>query len=635
MYKSVTTTAEVREYLSTASAVGLDIETSPFESYRNESKAALDPHKAQITGISFSVAKDGGIYIPLTHRIGINIDNTIEFWDFLSDFLQHHNIPIIIHNAAFETAFFYARGIIPQMPIYDTITAAQMTIKENTDFRSLADSGLKTLVPELLGVKLPTFSDVTGNKHFDELDPQESATVTYACSDSDFALRLYYLFNSWFDKNLPKHRYIVEQIESPTAVYCGLMKYNGILVDTDLMITQKTNCENLLQKLKDEIHFIIGDIDIGANASTSAFKKYLYNELKLPVLKTTSKFQESSDEEAFVLLREWCNENRPELANLFTLILEYRRIGKLLSTYVEGYLKQVNSETGRLHPQFFQLGAESGRFSCRNPNVQNQSNDKDINTRNFIIASEGCSLIELDYSQIEARLAAFLSRDEHLLDIYRNDKDLHAMTTAAVFQISLESAMDKHEPHYKHRRTVAKATFFGFMYGMYGKTLQRNLKVSAGVNVTVDNAKTFLENLKRTYASLTAWQKHTMSDAKHNIYAETALGRRRYVPNIRSDNFIKAGGAERSALNHGVQGLAADLLKLSMGRIIFNLPLYIKPLFTVHDSLVFEVPDSKISEAAAMIKSAMEVPPPIPGFDVKIIAEVSVGKSYGKMEELA
>jgi DNA polymerase-1 len=322
MYRCVTKTAEVREYLSTASAVGLDIETSPLESYRNEPKAALDPHKAQITGISFSVAEDSGIYVPLTHKLGINIDNTIEFWDFLSSFLQQHNIPIIIHNSAFETAFFYARGIIPQMPIYDTIAAAQMTLKGNTGFRSLADSGLKTLVPELLGIKLPSFSEVTDGKHFDELDPQDSETIRYACADSDFALRLYYLFNAWFDKWLPKHRYIIEQIESPTAVYCGLMKYNGLLVDGELMTNKAAECEARLEKLRDYIAFIIGDIKIGANCSTSAFKQYLYNDLKLPVLKTTAKYQEAADDEVMVLLSEWCEQNRPELVPLFKLIQE-------------------------------------------------------------------------------------------------------------------------------------------------------------------------------------------------------------------------------------------------------------------------------------------------------------------------
>jgi DNA polymerase-1 len=554
---------------------------------------------------------------------------------YLAELFVNSTVIKVAHNLAFESMFLYARGIVLQAPVYDTIAAAQLTLKGNTGFRTLADSGLKTLVPALLDMELPSFSEVTAGRHFDELDPANPETVRYACADSDYTLRLYDLFNGWFDKWLPKHRAIVEQVESPTAVYVGLMKYNGLLMDAELMHRKADDCEAQLAKLREDIAFIVGDVNIGANASTAAFKQYLYKDLGLPVVKTTAKYQEAADEETFILLRDWCKEHRSELSELFDLLLEYRRIGKLSSTYVEGYLKHANPETHRIYPQFFQLGAESGRFSCRNPNVQNNSNDKDINTRNFIIAPEGISLIELDYSQIEARLAAFLSRDEHLLRIYLGGEDLHAMTTAAIYKIPLEEAMDKNHPQHKHRRTVAKATFFGFMYGMYGKTLQRNLKVTAGVDVTVEQAKAFLENLKSSYATLTRWQKDTITAAKRCGYAETLIGRRRYVPNIRSSDFIKAGGAERSALNHGVQGLAADILKLAMGRIICQLPCYLKPIFTVHDSLVFECPDDKVSETSAIIKAAMEVTPPIPGFDIPIIAEVSIGKSYGDMKEVS
>jgi DNA polymerase-1 len=558
MYRAVTSVGEIREYLSGKTLAAVDFETAPDEQWRNEDKAALDAHKSHIVGISFSTAEDSAIYIPLTHKIGANINNAVELWEFLAEWFSSPNIIKVAHNLAFESAFLYARGIVVQEPCYDTIAAAQMTLKGNTAFRGLADSGLKTLVPELLDVELPTFSEVTAGRHFDELDPADAETVRYACADSDFTLRLYHLFNEWFGRWLPRHRYIVEQIESPTAVYVGLMKYNGLLVDTERMTARAAECEKRLMELREDIAFIIGDVNIGANASTAAFKQYLYQDLGLPVLKTTAKYQEAADEESFILLRDWCADNKPELSELFTLILEYRRIGKLLSTYIDGYLKHVDAATGRIYPQLLQLGAESGRFSCRKPNIQNQSNDKEINTRDFIIATEGYSLMELDYSQIEARLAAYLSRDEHLLDIYVSGKDLHAMTTAAVFQIPLGEALDKSNPQYKHRRTVAKATFFGFMYGMYSKTLQRNLKVSAGIDVTVDEAKLFLENLKKSYPTLTAWQKNTVREAKRSAYAETALGRRRYVPLIRSTDFIKSGNAERSALNHGVQGLAAD-----------------------------------------------------------------------------
>jgi len=213
--------------------------------------------------------------------------------------------------------------------------------------------------------------------------------------------------------------------------------------------------------------------------------------------------------------------------------------------------------------------------------------------------------------------------------------DLHAMTTATIFRIPIGEASDRKHPHYKHRRTMAKTTFFGFLYGIYAKSLQRNLKLDAGIDAGIEECKRFLANLAASHPTLTDWQKSAISAAKTNRYAETALGRRRYVPLICSTDFMKQGNAERAALNHGVQGLAADLLKLAMARLIMVMPQYLKPLFTVHDSLVFECPDGHISEAVALIKATMEIPPPIPDFDVPIIAEVSVGKSYGRMEELS
>jgi len=636
MYKNVSDISVVSEYVGTNKLIALDIETSPLEQYRAEDKAALDAHKAVITGISLSVSEGTGIYIPLRHKIGVNADpaKTLEW--LRQNVLQNPTVTLVCHNLAFESAFFYSLGVVITCKVYDTIAAAQLTLKGNTDFRSLGDSGLKTLVPQLLGDELPSFSEVTGGRHFDELEPSDTEVVRYACADADYTLRLYHLFNSWFDKWLPKYRDIVEQIESPTAVYCGLMKLNGLLVDAELMERKRLEAEEKLAKLREDISFIIGDVNIGANASTSAFKKYLYQDLGLPVLKTTARFQEAADEEAFVLLKEWCQETKPELERLFDLVLRYRAIGKLNSTYIAGYIKHINSATGRIHPQLLPLGAESGRFSCRNPNIQNQKsgNSDGVTVRDFIIASEGKSLIELDYSQIEARLAAFLSRDEGLLNIYRNGGDLHAMTTSTVYSIPQEEAADKRNPEYKHRRTVAKTTFFGFLYGIYAKSLQRSLKLDAGINANMIECKEFLGNLAASHPTLTAWQKDTIKKAKSRMYAETVLGWRRYLPNIRSGDFMKQGNAERAALNHGVQGLAADLLKLAMGRLLRVMPPYLRPLFTVHDSLVFECPDDRIFEAAAMIQAAMETVPPIPGFDVPIVAEISIGKSYGKMEEM-
>jgi DNA polymerase I-like protein with 3'-5' exonuclease and polymerase domains len=929
MYKCVTKTADVREYISTASAVGLDIETSPLEQYRNEEKAALDAHKSQITGISFSKGEDSGIYVPLTHRIGNNIDNSTEFWEYLAEFLQNHTMPIIIHNAAFESAFFYARGIVVQEPLYDTIAASQLTLKSNTGYRTLADSGLKTLVPELLGVELPSFNDVTAGRHFDELDPNDSETIRYACADSDFALRLYHLFNGWFDKWLPKHRYIVEQIESPTAVYVGLMKYNGLLVDGELMTKKATECEGRLAKLRDEITFIIGDVPIGANCSTSAFKKYLYNDLKLPVLKTTAKYQEAADDETMILLAEWCEQNRKELVPLFKLIQEYRRVGKIYSTYVEGYRKHINSATGRIHSDLMPLATETGRFASRNPNLQNCFDDKteiltkrgfilfrnlrsddlvaewengeiyfvtpieyisrpykgrmvklknqhtdlcvtpdhrcllqdrknrkfyvvpaenyskdakqlhaaqytfgsksltqaeiiilaatqadgsfrdgvidftfekarkymrlvnalretdmkfsenvrkngqvriivtkassewiyellgerkvwgkwvldydrktvkglveelyhwdgcftrgnmysssikenvdwmqilhaltgvrthlreydngnpnaainyqldiverdysltaniekteemydgmiycvsvpsgyimvrrggqicitgncpragadDIGVRNFFVAPEGMTLLSLDLSQIELRIGALYCRDEKMLETYRTGGDIHNSTADVVFGI---------KKHDKEERTIAKNVNFGTFYGLFPSGLQRTLKFKAGLEKSLVDCEQIISNLKAGYPGLTTWQKETIAKARVDRYSETWLGRRRYIPNIRSDDWGKRSFGERCALNTPIQGTAADCLKLSMGRIVAGLPKmpWLKPLLQIHDELVFELPTHKVQEAAEFIKSCMEAQP-FDECDVPIIAEASVGDSFGRME---
>ncbi|MDD5604212.1 MAG: DNA polymerase, partial [Eubacteriales bacterium] len=164
-------------------------------------------------------------------------------------------------------------------------------------------------------------------------------------------------------------------------------------------------------------------------------------------------------------------------------------------------------------------------------------------------------------------------------------------------------------------------------------SLMRNLKLAAGINSTVEECKSFIANLAKSYRTLAKLQKDTISLARLKTYAETAFGRRRYLPEIRSIDYMKRGNAERSALNHGVQGLAADILKLSMARLVIMLPGYLKPIFTVHDSLVFECPDDRIDDAILIIKGAMEASLPITGFDMDIVAEASVGKSYGSMEE--
>lgn len=635
-YKCVTTVDGIHDYIGGSHIVAFDFETAPDDPYREEDKAALDPARAHIVGCSFSVKEGTGVYVPVAHRIGTNIDEDT-FFAFLTAFLMDKTLIKIAHNIAFESSMAYARGIVIQAPVYDTICASQMSLKSIYEFRKLNESGLKRLAEELFGEPLPSFSSVTDGKHFDELDAQDEETVRYGSADSDFALRLYHKFNDWFDRYLPKHRYIVEEIESPTAVYLGIMKTNGIPVNLPLMQERKAEAENEMERIRREIEFIIGDVNIGANCSTQAFKNYLYKDLGLPILKTTETNREAADDMTMTLLKEWCDENRPELSGLFTLVQEYRKWGKIKSTYIDGYLKYLNPVTGCIHPELFALSTDTGRMNCRNPNAQNmprKTNDP-IGVRNFIKAPGGCLILSLDFSQIELRVGAFYCRDERMLDTYRKNGDIHAATTSVIFGVSYEEAQDKHSESYKEHRTIAKNVNFGTFYGLFPRGLQKTLKFKAGVEKSVSECEEILFNLKHGYKGLTAWQEETKADAARRMYSETWLGRRRYLPGITSDNWWQKSFAERCALNTPIQGTAADILKLAITRILAGLPEreWLKPILQIHDELTFIIPEDRLKEAVAFIRTCMEEKP-FPEFDLPLIAEASAGPTFGMMEEL-
>lgn len=635
-YKCVTTVMGIQEYIGRSAIVAFDFETAPDDPYREEDKAALDPARAHIVGCSFSVKEGTGIYVPVAHRIGSNIDKE-DFLRFLSAFLTDRAVTKVAHNIAFESAMAYAQGIVIQTPVYDTICASQMTLKNVYEFRKLNESGLKRLADELFGEPLPSFTAVTDGKHFDELDGNDAETVRYGAADSDFALRLYYKFNAWFDKFLPKHRYIVEEIESPTAVYLGIMKTNGIPVDSPLMQERKAEAEAEMERIRQEISFIIGDVPIGANCSTQAFKNYLFKDLGLPVLKTTEKNREAADDMTMTLLKEWCDQNRPELSQLFTLVQEYRKWGKLKSTYIDGYQKYINPVTGRIHPDIFALSTDTGRMNCRNPNAQNmprKTNDP-IGVRNFIKAPEGHLILSLDFSQIELRVGAFYCRDEVMLDTYRHNGDIHAATTSVIFGVSYEEAQDKHSENYKEHRTIAKNVNFGTFYGLFPSGLQKTLQFKAGVKKSVRECEEILSNLKGGYRGLATWQEETKAEAARRMYSETWLGRRRYLPGIRAADWWKKSFAERCALNTPIQGTAADILKLAIARILTGLPerQWLKPILQIHDELTFIIPESRLAEAVKFIRACMEEKPFLE-FDLPLIAEAAAGPTFGAMEEL-
>ena len=634
-YLLAITAEDILKYIGESSVIAFDYETKPLDLYRNEPKAALDPAKNEIAGISFSVAPGTGIYVPVSHQKGPNINHS-DFMKFLNWFLTNPKLIKIAHNIAFESAVSYHLGIVIQEPVYDTMAASQMTLKNSTEYRTLQESGLKTLAREQL-TAIRTFEEVTAGRSFADLDPIDPSTIAYAAGDSDNALQLYYLFNDWFDRFLPKHRWIIEHIESPTAVYLGLMKHNGVPLDVPLMLERKQEAEAQRQRLAQEIALIIGDVDIGANCATKAFKDYLYKDLKLPVFKATATNRAAADDATMIMLTEWCDTNRPDLSHLFELVQEYRKWGKIESTYIDGYLKYKNSVTERIHPDFFALSTETGRLNCQRPNAQNmprKTNDP-IGVRNFIKAPAGFLIISCDESQIELRVGAFYCRDQTMMDTYRNGGDIHAATTSVIFGVTYNEAKDKDAPNYKEHRTIAKNVNFGTFYGLFPRGLQKTLKFKAGVERSVNQCAAIIASLKDGYPGLTRWQEATKAQAARSGYIETWLGRRRYLPDISSEDWGKKSFAERCALNTPIQGTAADILKLAMARVLKGLPErpWLQPILQIHDELTFIIPEDRLEEAVAFIKSCMEQQP-FPEFDLPLVAEASAGPTFGTMKEL-
>jgi DNA polymerase-1 len=222
-----------------------------------------------------------------------------------------------------------------------------------------------------------------------------------------------------------------------------------------------------------------------------------------------------------------------------------------------------------------------------------------------------------------------------MMDTYRRGGDIHAATTSVIFGVSYDEAQDKHAKDYKEHRTIAKNVNFGTFYGLFPKGLQKTLKFKAGVEKTERECSDIIDNLKAGYKGLTSWQTETKADAYRKVYSETRLGRRRYLPGIRSDNWSTKSFAERCALNTPIQGTAADILKLAIVRILCGLPErdWLKPILQIHDELTFVIPKDKLTEAVLFIKTCMEAQP-FPEFDLPLVAEASAGENFGSMEEL-
>jgi DNA polymerase-1 len=390
------------------------------------------------------------------------------------------------------------------------------------------------------------------------------------------------------------------------------MEANGVLIDRALLGEIGRAFAKELAGLELEIYRAAGG-DFNIN-STPQLRMILFEKLQLPVLKRT-KTGASTDFEVLEQLAAMGHE-------VPRLMIEYRELSKLKSTYVDALPGFIHPETGRVHTSFNQTGAATGRLSSSDPNLQNipVRTPRGEAIRRAFIAPPGHVLLTADYSQIELRLLAHLSGDPAFVEAFERGGDIHRQTAAVIFGVAEDAVTPE-------MRARAKTINFGTIYGQGSFALSRQL------GITQDEAKTFIQQYFERFAGVRRWLDATVEEARHRGYVETLFGRRRYITELKDKNFNIRAFGERTATNSPLQGSAADLIKIAMIRIHAALPaagLRARMLLQVHDELVFEVPEGELAAAAALVKREMEG---VTKLRVPLVVTIGAGKNWVDAKE--
>ncbi len=404
---------------------------------------------------------------------------------------------------------------------------------------------------------------------------------------------------------------LYREIEIPLTEVLAWMEHNGVLVDVAFLKELGRKIDDDIERIKRRIFEIAGE-PFNLN-SPRQLAHILFEKLKLPPVKKTKTGYSTSAE---VLNRLAHQHELPRL------ILEYRELFKIKSTYIDALIAAVNLVTGRIHPTFHQTGTVTGRLSCTDPNLQNIPIRSDIGRelRRAFIAPKGSLILSADYSQIELRLLAHITGDENLIKAFREGKDIHSSTASAIFG----KPPDMIDPV---ERRKAKVVNFGITYGMSPFGLAKELDISP------EEAALIIFNYFATYPGVREWIEKTLKDAREKGYVTTIFGRRRYIPELNSSNRQVREMAERTAINAPIQGSAADLIKKAMvelHRTIRKEGLKAKMLLQIHDELVFEVPESELERATEIIKSVMENAVRL---DVPLVVDIGVGRNWLEAHE--
>jgi DNA polymerase I len=574
-----------RHYECVVDEAGLDrwlqkIEAATLTAVDTET-TSLDTLAAELVGISLSVKPGEACYIPVAHRNGESQLDRDFVLSRLKPWLESESYSKVGQNLKYDIHIFANYGITLQGVAFDTLL-------ESYVLESHMPHNMDSLAERHLGLKTIRYEEVCGKGvhqiGFDQVDLQ--VATSYAAEDADITLRLHLELWPQIQEN-PGLLYIYEQVEMPAMRVLGIMERNGIRIDSALLAKQGQVVGKRLIELEGEIHRLAGQpFNI---QSPKQIAEILFGQLELPVIKKTPSGAPSTDEEVLQKLAE----DYPLPAG----ILDYRSLAKLMSTYIEKLPRMADPKTGRVHTNFSQATAVTGRLASSDPNLQNipVRTEEGRRIREAFIPAEGCKLLSADYSQIELRIMAHIAQDENLLEAFRTGKDVHQATAAEIFGVPLNDVNSE-------QRRYAKVINFGLIYGMSAFGLASNLGIERSA------AQSYIAKYFDRYPGVAQYMERTRLEARENGYVETVFGRRLWLPEIKGSNGPRRQGAERAAINAPMQGTAADLIKLAMiacQEWLEKERLQTKMLLQVHDELVFDVPADELVLLQAKLPDLM------------------------------
>ncbi|HZZ04956.1 DNA polymerase I [Paraburkholderia sp.] len=564
---------------------------------------SLDPMTAQIVGLSFSVEPGHAAYVPVAHRgpdapVQLPRDEVLAK---LKPWLESADHKKVGQHMKYDEQVLANYGIEMRGVEHDTLLESYVLESHRTH-------DMDSLALRHLGIKTIKYEEVAGKGAsqigFDEVALETAAE--YAAEDADITLRLHQALYPQVaaEKTLD---YVYRDIEVPTSRVLRKMERTGVLIDAEKLRAQSSEIATRLIQLESEAYVLAGgEFNLG---SPKQIGQIFFEKLELPVVKKTPSGAPSTDEEVLQKLAE----DYP----LPKILLEHRGLSKLKSTYTDKLPRMVNAQTGRVHTNYAQAVAVTGRLASNDPNLQNipVRTGEGRRIREAFIAPPGHKLVSADYSQIELRIMAHISGDESLLRAFSQGEDIHRATAAEIFSVTpLEVSNDQ--------RRVAKVINFGLIYGMSAFGLAANL------GITRDAAKLYIDRYFARYPGVARYMDETRLSAKAKGYVETAFGRRLWLPEINGGNGPRRQAAERAAINAPMQGTAADLIKLSMIAVqkwIEESKIGTRMIMQVHDELILEVPDAELSDVR---KRLPELMCGVAALKVPLVAEVGAGLNW-------